>query len=211
MAVTVWNIKLLGGLTANDFNEWITAANVPTGYHFEVDDSNDANGRYWGDEENAIESPIFMPDTDNTIVIEGVTDNFIYNATVFEGHRGSMSVGSDAFANGTELFSLILNTDGLLRRDVLGKLFDAVDLGAWIAKNQPSALTAYNNAESLVDSNGNIDETNPDGEKLKNAMCHYVVSVLAIWKNSKTTGNPTATTANTLMSVQTQKPIRKSW
>ena len=211
MATTVWNIKLIGGLTEQDFERWITAANVPTGYHFSVDDTDDASGDYWTPKNEGTISPILIPDQDDTIVISGVTDDFMYTATCFPGHRCSMSVGTDDFANGTEVFALILNSDGLLGRDLLNKLFDTVDLGVWIKKNQPSAVRAYNNADTLMDETGTIIENFEEGEILKNAICQYVVSVLAIWKNATTSPSAITATAMNLMSVPPVKPIRKTW
>ena len=188
MATTVWNVKLLGGITEQDFNNWLSAANVPTGYQFSVNAQDDQRGNYWTPETGQSSTQtVFIPDTDDTIVVAGISDDYNFQPVCFEGHRCSMFAGLDDFTSGTELFALILSSDGLLGHDILNQLFDAVDLGAWIKKNQPSAYDAYNNAEYLVDANGEIDETNPDGEKLKNAICQYVVAVLGIWKSS----NPT--------------------
>ena len=98
-----------------------------------------------------------------------------------------MNTGNDHFTNGTEIFAMILNSDGLLSRDLLNKLFDNIDFGSWITKNLPSTVEAYNNMEGLMDETGTIVENNEDGEILKNAICQYVIWVFNIWKNSTPT------------------------
>jgi hypothetical protein len=131
-----------------------------------------------------------------------------------------MSIGEDPFFNGTEIFALMLGSDGLLEPGLLNKLYDAVDFGTWVSKNQPAAIPAYNDMANLTDETGLIVQTgDPEGEMLKNAICHYVVSVLNIWKNTKIGGSQTMTSGTTasgtismtLMSTPVTKPTRKTW
>jgi hypothetical protein len=204
MATLAWNIKLLGNLTERDFIAWKTAANIPSIYSFDVTTQDmKTNPSYWDDEHQ--ESTLLAPETDNTIVItgrEGVVD---FDPYCYAGSRCVMMAQKDDFTTGTEVFALMLTCDGLLSRDVLDKIMNTVDLGEWIKKYQPSALAAYNNRSTLVGIDGYIDEESPEGEKLKNAICQYVVKVLALGTSPATTTIPTTGTQTT-SSTTTQTP-----
>lgn len=181
MTTTVWNIKLLGNLNESDFDRWVAAAKIPTGYHFDVSVYNATkSGSYWDVDHN--EATPSIPQEENTIIISGREGVVDFGTYCYDGGRCTMMAQKDDFTTGTELLALMLTCDGLLDKSVLNKLMDTVDLGNWIKKNQPSALPAYNNMNSLMGSDGYIDDDNPEGEKLKNAMCQYVVKVLGVLK-----------------------------
>lgn len=184
MATLAWNIKLLGNLTARDFETWRVDAKIPAVYHFNVT-SQDANREqsYWDTERQ--EATSIVPGGDNTIIISGNEGVVEFEPYCYAGNRCVMMSHKDCFRTGTDLFALILTSDGLLDPSVLNKLMDTVDLGTWIKKHQPDALDAYNHRTDLIAPDGFIDDSTPDGEKLKNAVCQYVVKVLELGTTPK--------------------------
>jgi hypothetical protein len=208
MATLAWNIKLLGNLTERDFLAWKTAAKIPSVYNFNV--SVQDKGReqsYWEDEHQP--TTVIVPGEDNTIVVVGREGGTDFEPLCFAGNRCTMFAQKDDFTTGTELLALMLTCDGLLDRGVLNKVMDNVDLGEWIKKNQPDALDAYNHRDTLIGADGYIDESNAEGEKLKNAMCQYVVKVLGLGK-TPTTGTGatgTGTTGTGTMTSTQRTPI----
>jgi hypothetical protein len=176
MATLAWNINLLGGITKDDFEAWRVAAKIPPVYNFNVIEGNKVPD-YW-DNSNITQT---FPEVDNTIIITGYEAGVDFDPYCYAGNRCTMMAEkNDAFATGTEVFALMLTCDGLLSADTLNKLMDNVDFGAWVKNNFPERYPIYNNRTALIGSNGYIDEDNPDGEKLKNTICQYVVKVLGL-------------------------------
>jgi hypothetical protein len=202
MATLAWNIKLLGNLTERDFNTWRTSAKIPTIYNFDVTTQDmKTDSSYW--DTNQEDSPVPIPEESNTIIITGREGNVDFTPYCYSGNRCLMMAQPDDFTTGTEIFALMLTCDGLLDRDILNKVMDNVDLGTWIQKYQPDAVSAYNNRSTLVGVDGYIDDGNPEGEKLKNAICQYVVKVLGLGTAPVTTSGTQTTTAATVVTSTT--------
>lgn len=203
MVTVEWNIKLLGNLTERDVDRWISAAGIPTGYHFTIsrqDAKRDAKSYY---EQEGQGATVIVPEENNTIVVtggEGVVD---FKPYCYPGNKCIMMAQKTDFATGTELFSLILTCDGFLDKNALNSVMDTVPLGDWIKKNQPSALNAFNNIDNLTTADGYINEDTTDGVKLKNAICQYITKVLGLWNKKTTT---TTTQTQNPSETQTQNP-----
>ncbi|HPE06118.1 MAG TPA: hypothetical protein PLW50_00155 [Smithellaceae bacterium] len=189
MATLNWNVKLLGNLSARDFAVWKEVAGIPSCYVFEVSDGSSAGCSTTGKDEkcntctNLIGTGAPIPEEDNTIIVAGRDDYNLFEPYCFEGHKITMNTEFSDYNTGTRMLSLMMNTDGLLDKDVIETLQQKVDMTKWIKENHKEAAAFIDDIDKYTDGGGYLNDSN-EAVILENAICKYVLTTLGIYKPS---------------------------